>query len=80
MLVWGWHAGLADKAHVIKVGADTLYTAVLGLVDITRGTNSFYKLQALEGDQGNRFAWMGGSSAVCGLLSVLLLLNRVRSL
>ena len=58
---WGWRAGLADKAHVIKVGADTLYTAVLGLVDITRGTNSFYKLQALEGDQGNRFVWREGS-------------------
>ena len=57
----GWRAGLADKAHVIKVGADTLYTAVLGLVDITRGTNSFYKLQALEGDQANRFAWREGS-------------------
>ena len=49
-------AGLADTAHVIKDNEDNLYTAVLGLVDITRGTNSFYKLQALQGDKVNRFA------------------------
>lgn len=45
--------GLADIAHVIQNKGD-LYTAVLGLVDITRGTNSFYKLQALESDKASR--------------------------
>lgn len=40
---------LADKAHVLQENGEPL-TAVLGLVDIARGTNSFYKLQALEGD------------------------------
>ncbi|KAK3784634.1 hypothetical protein RRG08_003441 [Elysia crispata] len=40
---------LADKAHVLQDDGEPL-TAVLGLVDIARGTNSFYKLQALEGD------------------------------
>lgn len=43
-------SGLADTAHVLQ-DKGGLYTAVLGLVDITRGTNSFYKLQALEGDK-----------------------------
>ena len=27
-----------------------VYNAVLGLVDVVRGTNSYYKLQLLEGD------------------------------
>ncbi|NP_001191521.1 poly-(ADP-ribose) polymerase I [Aplysia californica] len=45
---------LAEKAHVVQEGNEPL-TAVLGLVDIARGTNSFYKLQALEGD--NKMSW-----------------------
>ena len=32
-----------------------MYNAVLGLVDITRGTNSFYKLQLLESDSGKSY-------------------------
>jgi hypothetical protein len=31
-----------------------LYTAVLGMVDIVRGTNSYYKLQLLEMDKSQR--------------------------
>ena len=30
----------------------TIYNAVLGMVDITRGSNSYYKLQLLEADNG----------------------------
>ena len=46
-------AELADKAHVMQDNGEPL-TAVLGLVDIARGTNSYYKLQALEGDSKMR--------------------------
>lgn len=52
--VSGTCAGLADTAHVIKDNEDNVYIAVLSLVDSTQGTNSFYKLQALEGDEVNR--------------------------
>ncbi|CAI9730721.1 [ADP-ribose] polymerase 1-like [Octopus vulgaris] len=41
---------LAKTAHVIEDGGD-IYNAVLGLVDVTSGTNSYYKLQALESDK-----------------------------
>ncbi len=48
--------GLEDTCHVLK---DTdnggIFTAVLGLVDITRGTNSYYKLQLLESDNGRQW-------------------------
>ncbi|XP_076464586.1 poly [ADP-ribose] polymerase 1-like [Babylonia areolata] len=50
-------SGLAETTHVLKDKGDNLYTAVLGLVDITRSTNSFYKLQALEGDSANSY-WL----------------------
>ncbi|XP_052769011.1 poly [ADP-ribose] polymerase 1-like [Mya arenaria] len=42
-------SGVADKAHVIQ-DKDVIYNAVLGLVDVVKGTNSYYKIQALEGD------------------------------
>ncbi|KAH9512499.1 Poly [ADP-ribose] polymerase 1, partial [Bulinus truncatus] len=45
-------SGLTEKAHIIQEKGEPL-TAVLGLVDIARGTNSFYKLQALESDKLN---------------------------
>ena len=60
---------LADKAHVLQDDGDPL-TAVLGLVDIARGTNSFYKLQALEGDTKMRFVhnfMLSQVSKKCGL-------------
>ena len=47
--------GLMNSTHVYKEGED-LYTAVLGLVDITTGTNSFYKLQLLESDKGSSYS------------------------
>ncbi len=45
--------GLEDEAHVVRQGYDAksdLYSVVLGLVDIVRGTNSYYKLQVLKHD------------------------------
>jgi poly [ADP-ribose] polymerase len=47
-------AGLEDTAHVLQVKGE-IYNAVLGMVDITRGTNSYYKLQVLKGDKSSRF-------------------------
>ena len=46
-------AGLQDKAHVLKVN-DELYNAVLGMVDLVKGTNAYYKLQLLEADASKR--------------------------
>lgn len=34
-----------------------IYNAVLGLVDVVRGTNSYYKIQALESDKSNSW-WL----------------------
>ncbi|CAH1792738.1 unnamed protein product [Owenia fusiformis] len=44
-------SGLSDKAHVLNE-KDNIYNAILGMVDIVRGTNSYYKLQILEADKG----------------------------
>ncbi|CAF0764637.1 unnamed protein product [Rotaria sordida] len=49
-------SGLEDTCHVFKdTETGDIYTAVLGLVDITRGTNSFYKMQLLESDGGQKW-------------------------
>ncbi|CAF0799258.1 unnamed protein product [Adineta ricciae] len=47
-------SGLEETCHVLK-NRETgdLFAAVLGRVDITRGTNSYYKIQLLEHDTGN---------------------------
>ncbi|XP_048732716.1 poly [ADP-ribose] polymerase 1-like [Ostrea edulis] len=45
-------SGLEDSAHIVQKNGD-IYSVVLGLVDVVRGTNSFYKLQALEKDSGS---------------------------
>ncbi|XP_051881055.1 poly [ADP-ribose] polymerase 1 isoform X2 [Pristis pectinata] len=47
-------SGLEDSAHVFEQGGRIL-SATLGLVDITRGTNSYYKLQLLEDDNRKRY-------------------------
>ena len=47
-------SGLADSAHVLQKNGD-IYDAVLGLVDLVRGTNSYYKLQLLESDTSKRY-------------------------
>ena len=48
--------GLEETCHVLK---DThngeIFTSVLGLVDIMRGTNSYYKMQLLESDNGRQW-------------------------
>lgn len=43
-------SGLSDSAHVLTYGGK-LYNCVMGMVDITKGTNSYYKLQLLESDK-----------------------------
>ena len=49
-------SGLEDTCHVLKdTGTGDIFAAVLGLVDITRGTNSYYKLQLLESDNGRQW-------------------------
>jgi poly [ADP-ribose] polymerase len=45
---------LEDVAHVYK-RKDDIYNAVLGMTDIQSGKNSYYKLQVLESDAGNRY-------------------------
>ncbi|XP_038617296.1 poly [ADP-ribose] polymerase 1 [Tachyglossus aculeatus] len=47
-------SGLEDSAHVFEKGGK-IFSATLGLVDIVRGTNSYYKLQLLEDDREIRY-------------------------
>ncbi|XP_048213481.1 poly [ADP-ribose] polymerase 1 [Perognathus longimembris pacificus] len=47
-------SGLEHSAHVLEKGGK-VFSATLGLVDIVKGTNSYYKLQLLEGDKENRY-------------------------
>lgn len=46
-------SGLEDISHVYVKGK-TIYNSVLGLTDIQRNKNSFYKLQLLEADNKNK--------------------------
>ena len=39
-----------ETSHHVLEEVGIVFNAVLGLVDIQRGTNSYYKLQLLEGD------------------------------
>ncbi|XP_060704555.1 poly [ADP-ribose] polymerase 1 [Hemiscyllium ocellatum] len=47
-------SGLEDSAHVFEQGGRIL-SATLGLVDISRSQNSYYKLQLLEDDNKKRY-------------------------
>ncbi|KAG1667338.1 Poly [ADP-ribose] polymerase 1 [Nymphon striatum] len=47
-------SGLEDVAHVY-VRKSAIHSVVLGMVDVVRGTNSYYKLQMLESDKKNRY-------------------------
>ncbi|XP_034018181.1 poly [ADP-ribose] polymerase 1 isoform X2 [Thalassophryne amazonica] len=47
-------SGLENSAHVLEQNGK-MYSATLGLVDIIRGTNSYYKLQLLEDDVHKRY-------------------------
>ena len=48
-------SGLEDRAHVVK-SSDSLYSVVLGVVDIQNDRNSYYKLQVLEHDVKKKYA------------------------
>ena len=48
-------SGLGYSYHVLEELPKTLYNAVLGMVDIVKGTNSYYKLQVLESDKGSNY-------------------------
>lgn len=50
-------SGMSENTHVYIASDGTKYTTVLGLTDIQRQKNSFYKLQVLENDVGNGF-WL----------------------
>jgi len=43
-----------DRTHHVYESGGVIYNAVLGLVDVIQGTNSFYKLQVLEADKSKR--------------------------
>uniref|UniRef100_A0A1B6DFG5 Poly [ADP-ribose] polymerase n=1 Tax=Clastoptera arizonana TaxID=38151 RepID=A0A1B6DFG5_9HEMI len=47
-------SGLEDVAHVYKEGND-LYSTVLGLTDISKGVNKYYKMQILESDSKSSY-------------------------
>ncbi|KAM4693883.1 poly [ADP-ribose] polymerase 1 [Discoglossus pictus] len=47
-------SGLENSCHVLEKGGK-IFSATLGLVDITRGTNSYYKLQLIEHDRDARY-------------------------
>ncbi|KAF8560666.1 hypothetical protein P879_00606 [Paragonimus westermani] len=49
-------SGLDHRASVLKDTKGTPMTAVLGMVDLVKGSNSFYKLQALQLDKGGSFS------------------------
>ncbi|RDD42983.1 Poly [ADP-ribose] polymerase 1 [Trichoplax sp. H2] len=48
-------SGKAETCHVLEGPNNAVYSVTLGLVDIIRGTNSFYKIQALGSDVGNKY-------------------------
>ncbi|XP_063300132.1 poly [ADP-ribose] polymerase 1 [Pelobates fuscus] len=47
-------SGLENSCHVLEKNSK-IFSATLGLVDITRGTNSYYKLQLIEHDRDARY-------------------------
>lgn len=48
-------SGMDEEAHVmLEPATKEPYSCVLGLVDIARGSNSFYKLQIIEHDKFSR--------------------------
>ena len=48
-------SGLEDDAHVLlESGSNEPISCVLGMVDISRGSNSFYKLQIIEHDKQSK--------------------------
>lgn len=45
---------LADCTHIYKDKKSVLWNAILGKADFQSNQNSYYKLQLLEEDSGNR--------------------------
>lgn len=43
-----------EKTHHVYQQRGRAYSAVLGMVDIKRGTNTYYKMQVLEADKRKR--------------------------
>ena len=43
--------GMENTAHIVERKGE-IFNSVLGLVDVVKGTNSYYKIQALESDKG----------------------------
>lgn len=60
---WSFHVfvllltiGLDETCHVLKDRqTGDIFMAVLGMVDITCGTNSYYKIQLLEDDSNKQW-------------------------
>ena len=50
--VFSFVTEMEDRCHVFQENSN-IYNATLGLVDIVRGTNSYYKLQLLKDDKKN---------------------------
>ena len=48
---------MEDTCHVLEEKGN-IYSATLGLVDIVRGTNSYYKLQILQADNGKAYVYL----------------------
>ena len=40
-----------EKTHHVYQQGGQVYNAVLGMVDIKRGSNTYYKMQVLEADK-----------------------------
>jgi len=47
-------SGMSECCHVLTYKSK-LYNSVLGLVDIAKGTNAYYKIQVLESDANNAY-------------------------
>lgn len=45
---------MADRCHVYEKKGD-IYNCVLGMVDLARGLNTYYKLQVLEPNYGKKY-------------------------
>lgn len=62
-------SGKEDTCHVLSF-RNELYNAVLGMVDLVRGTNSYYKVQVLKHDtKKNKYAFL--SSLITFFQSVI---------
>lgn len=54
LLIFLFFVGLAGRCHVYEKKGD-IYNCVLGMVDVARGLNTYYKLQVLEPNHGKKY-------------------------